>query len=49
MLRVTLGDTDIRIKNILYFIFFQPPIIGKHGKKDIGGCWIGKKKIAFAQ
>jgi len=45
MLRVTLGDVYIRIGNILYF--FQPIIIGKHGKKDIGGCWISKRKFAF--
>ncbi len=27
-----------------HFIFY----IGKHGKKDIGGCWISKRKFVVA-
>jgi hypothetical protein len=22
-------------------------VVGKHGRKDIGGCWKGPKNIAF--
>jgi len=36
-----------RVKNILYYIFFEPMVVGKHGRKDIGGCWKGPKNMAF--
>jgi hypothetical protein len=27
-----------------HFKYFLMKVIGKHGKKDIGGCWKGPKK-----
>ncbi len=38
---------SIGVKNILYYIFFEPMAVGKHGMKDIGGCWKGPKNMAF--
>jgi hypothetical protein len=40
-----IGDIiGIKVENILYFIYiFEPRVIGKHGRKDIGGCWKGPK------
>jgi hypothetical protein len=38
-----IGDiASTRVKNILYCIFFEPMVVGKHGM-DIGGCWKGPK------
>jgi hypothetical protein len=43
-----IGDiASTGVKNILYYIFFEPMVVGKHGMKDIGGCWKGPKNMAF--
>jgi hypothetical protein len=38
---------SIKVKNILYYIFFEPMVVGKDGRKDIGRCWKGPKNMAF--
>jgi hypothetical protein len=43
-----MGMWTLVLKTFYILYFFQPTIIGKHGRKDIGGCWIGKRKFAFA-
>jgi hypothetical protein len=36
----------IGFENILYFLyFFKPRVVGKCGRKDIGGCWKGPKNL----
>jgi hypothetical protein len=29
----------------ILYIFFEPRVIGRHGRTDIGGCWKGPKKL----
>jgi hypothetical protein len=31
-------------KNILYFIFFELRVVGKHNVRNVGGCWKGPRK-----
>jgi hypothetical protein len=38
---------NIKIKNILHLYFFKSRVIGKHGRKNIWGCWKGPKIIVF--
>jgi hypothetical protein len=33
----------------IIFIFFEPRVVGKHGRKDIGGHWKGPKEFIFRQ
>jgi hypothetical protein len=30
----------------IFYIFFEPSVIGKYGEKDVAGCQKGPKKIA---
>jgi hypothetical protein len=40
---------SIRVKNILYYIFFELGGVGKHGRKNIGVHWKGPRKCLLRQ
>jgi hypothetical protein len=35
----------IGIGNFIFYIYFKSRVVGKRGRKDIGGCWKGPKKL----
>jgi hypothetical protein len=38
------------VENILYYIYISNQgFLGKCGRKDIGGCWKGPKKLFLRQ
>lgn len=39
-----------KVENILYIKYFiNPRVVGKHGRKDIRGCWKGPDFIFLMQ
>jgi hypothetical protein len=39
---------DVLEIEIYFFYFFEPRVVGKHGRKDIGGYWKNSKEIVNA-